>query len=180
MDFTLLIYWTDFPLGGAMKPTTDGRWAHLACAIWIPGSWKHSFHFWSFNYLFIFSNALKIFQKPAYLMLREWNQLMGLVESTRYFLFHFLCSHTIMASFLCSPSPSFFLDICHLFYLYLERICLWQRSHIFFILWNENCQNLYVKIFLLPLISCFVTGPLEAIMYYLWSFLWSLYSSKFI
>lgn len=23
--------------GGAMKPTTDGRWAHLACAIWIPG-----------------------------------------------------------------------------------------------------------------------------------------------
>jgi len=25
-------------LGGAMKPTTDGRWAHLACAIWIPGS----------------------------------------------------------------------------------------------------------------------------------------------
>uniref|UniRef100_A0A5B7CI00 Putative histone-lysine N-methyltransferase ATX2 n=1 Tax=Davidia involucrata TaxID=16924 RepID=A0A5B7CI00_DAVIN len=34
----------DFPLpcclcpvvGGAMKPTTDGRWAHLACAIWIP------------------------------------------------------------------------------------------------------------------------------------------------
>jgi hypothetical protein len=25
-------------LGGAMKPTTDGRWAHLACAIWIPGN----------------------------------------------------------------------------------------------------------------------------------------------
>ncbi|KAK9141113.1 hypothetical protein Scep_010794 [Stephania cephalantha] len=23
-------------LGGAMKQTTDGRWAHLACAIWIP------------------------------------------------------------------------------------------------------------------------------------------------
>lgn len=23
-------------VGGAMKPTTDGRWAHLACAIWIP------------------------------------------------------------------------------------------------------------------------------------------------
>ncbi|CAA6659821.1 unnamed protein product [Spirodela intermedia] len=22
--------------GGAMKPTTDGRWAHLTCAIWIP------------------------------------------------------------------------------------------------------------------------------------------------
>ncbi|KAM0876993.1 hypothetical protein ACQ4PT_035781 [Festuca glaucescens] len=22
--------------GGAMKPTTDGHWAHLACAIWIP------------------------------------------------------------------------------------------------------------------------------------------------
>ncbi|XP_052172475.1 histone-lysine N-methyltransferase ATX2 isoform X2 [Diospyros lotus] len=22
--------------GGAMKPTTDGRWAHLSCAIWIP------------------------------------------------------------------------------------------------------------------------------------------------
>ncbi|GJZ43981.1 histone-lysine N-methyltransferase ATX2-like protein isoform X1 [Tanacetum coccineum] len=22
---------------GAMKPTTDGRWAHLACAMWIPG-----------------------------------------------------------------------------------------------------------------------------------------------
>lgn len=20
-----------------MKPTTDGRWAHLACAMWIPG-----------------------------------------------------------------------------------------------------------------------------------------------
>lgn len=27
-----------FLLGGAMKPTTDGRWAHLACAMWIPGS----------------------------------------------------------------------------------------------------------------------------------------------
>ncbi|XP_073137741.1 histone-lysine N-methyltransferase ATX2-like isoform X2 [Henckelia pumila] len=23
-------------IGGAMKPTTDGQWAHLACAIWIP------------------------------------------------------------------------------------------------------------------------------------------------
>ncbi|PHT39227.1 Histone-lysine N-methyltransferase ATX2 [Capsicum baccatum] len=23
-------------VGGAMKPTTNGRWAHLACAIWIP------------------------------------------------------------------------------------------------------------------------------------------------
>lgn len=23
-------------IGGAMKPTTDGRWSHLACAIWIP------------------------------------------------------------------------------------------------------------------------------------------------
>ncbi|CAH8320108.1 unnamed protein product [Eruca vesicaria subsp. sativa] len=23
-------------VGGAMKPTIDGRWAHLACAIWIP------------------------------------------------------------------------------------------------------------------------------------------------
>lgn len=23
--------------GGAMKPTNDGRWAHLTCAIWIPG-----------------------------------------------------------------------------------------------------------------------------------------------
>lgn len=23
--------------GGAMKQTTDGRWAHLACAIWLPG-----------------------------------------------------------------------------------------------------------------------------------------------
>ncbi|KAI3890806.1 hypothetical protein MKX03_007419 [Papaver bracteatum] len=23
-------------VGGAMKPTADGRWAHLACAIWIP------------------------------------------------------------------------------------------------------------------------------------------------
>lgn len=25
-------------LGGAIKPTTDGRWAHLTCAMWIPGS----------------------------------------------------------------------------------------------------------------------------------------------
>ncbi|KAL3623078.1 hypothetical protein CASFOL_031894 [Castilleja foliolosa] len=23
-------------VGGSMKPTTDGRWAHLTCAIWIP------------------------------------------------------------------------------------------------------------------------------------------------
>lgn len=26
-----------------MKPTTDGRWAHLACAIWIPGYYCFSF-----------------------------------------------------------------------------------------------------------------------------------------
>jgi hypothetical protein len=24
-------------LGGAMKPTGDGRWCHLLCATWIPG-----------------------------------------------------------------------------------------------------------------------------------------------
>ena len=35
-DFNLVI---DIRVGGAMKPTTDGHWAHLACAIWIPGLW---------------------------------------------------------------------------------------------------------------------------------------------
>lgn len=27
----------DILLGGAMKPTTNGQWAHLTCAMWIPG-----------------------------------------------------------------------------------------------------------------------------------------------
>jgi hypothetical protein len=36
IDYILMAYKTF--LGGAMKPTTDGRWAHLACAIWIPGN----------------------------------------------------------------------------------------------------------------------------------------------
>lgn len=34
-----------------MKPTTDGRWAHLACAIWIPGFSLHILS--SIIYLFI-------------------------------------------------------------------------------------------------------------------------------
>lgn len=33
----------EFVLGGAMKPTTDGRWAHLACAMWIPGLFVYDF-----------------------------------------------------------------------------------------------------------------------------------------
>ena len=38
-----------------MKPTTDGRWAHLACAIWIPGSSVYSSHFrLSRSFIFIF------------------------------------------------------------------------------------------------------------------------------
>lgn len=35
---TLLDPCTATLLGGAIKPTTDGRWAHLTCAMWIPGS----------------------------------------------------------------------------------------------------------------------------------------------
>ena len=34
---TLLDQCTATVLGGAIKPTTDGRWAHLTCAMWIPG-----------------------------------------------------------------------------------------------------------------------------------------------
>ncbi|GJZ24614.1 histone-lysine N-methyltransferase ATX2-like protein isoform X1 [Tanacetum coccineum] len=34
---TVLAHVTLKNWGGAMKPTTDGRWAHLACAMWIPG-----------------------------------------------------------------------------------------------------------------------------------------------
>lgn len=37
-------------LGGAMKPTTDGRWAHLACAMWIPGLFVYDFMY-SFSLL---------------------------------------------------------------------------------------------------------------------------------
>lgn len=33
----VIVYYNGVFLGGAMKPTTDGRWAHLACAMWIPG-----------------------------------------------------------------------------------------------------------------------------------------------
>lgn len=33
----------EFLPGGAMKPTTDGRWAHLACAMWIPGLFVYDF-----------------------------------------------------------------------------------------------------------------------------------------
>jgi len=54
----------DFVLGGAMKPTTDGRWAHLACAMWIPGLFVYGF-IYSFLLLNLdmFSNCWHFYQK---------------------------------------------------------------------------------------------------------------------
>lgn len=36
-------YLMEFLLGGAMKPTTHGQWAHLACAMWIPSLFVYDF-----------------------------------------------------------------------------------------------------------------------------------------
>lgn len=54
-----------------MKRTTDGRWAHLACAIWIPGfflSFPINYSDWL--------TQLVLLQKLAYLILRKWSLLM--------------------------------------------------------------------------------------------------------
>lgn len=65
-------------LGGAMKPTVDGRWAHLACAIWIPGIIMLVCCFLtSYYHYFCLINISAIPQKLACPMLRKWNPLMG-------------------------------------------------------------------------------------------------------
>lgn len=55
-----------------MKPTTDGRWAHLACAMWIPGCYScfsvffffflHN-NFRSFNVFFFLETCLSDIKK---------------------------------------------------------------------------------------------------------------------
>lgn len=40
-----------------MKPTTDGRWAHLACAMWIPGCYS-CFSVFFFFFCIIISDPL--------------------------------------------------------------------------------------------------------------------------
>lgn len=70
-----------------MKPTTDGRWAHLACAIWIPGFYDFSTiprfaQFFSGTKLSAYSSIFV--QKHVYQMLKKWNLLMGFLESIRY------------------------------------------------------------------------------------------------
>lgn len=60
-----------------MKPTTDGRWAHLACAIWIPGSLS----MWLLIHLSsqdkLLTPSFCSSQKLAYQTSRKWSQLMG-------------------------------------------------------------------------------------------------------
>lgn len=58
-----------------MKPTTDGRWAHLACAMWIPGSISVSVCNFPCILVSKFLTPF-LFQKLVYLISRKWNQLM--------------------------------------------------------------------------------------------------------
>lgn len=58
-----------------MKPTTDGRWAHLACAMWIPGSISVLVcHLFCVLISVLVTSFL--FQKLAYLISRKWSRLM--------------------------------------------------------------------------------------------------------
>lgn len=69
-----------------MKPTTDGRWAHLACAIWIPGF--YGFLQCTNRPVLLGYKTLGLFiyfvQKHVYQMLKKWNLLMGFLELIRY------------------------------------------------------------------------------------------------
>jgi len=62
-------------VGGAMKPTTDGHWAHLACAIWIPGLFLYLSYLAGFSSIYLLT-LVNLFQRPAYPISREWSPLM--------------------------------------------------------------------------------------------------------
>lgn len=56
-------YLMEFLLGGAMKPTTDGRWAHLACAMWIPGLFVYAFIYSFFSLVWLCLLSVKFFAR---------------------------------------------------------------------------------------------------------------------
>lgn len=61
-----------------MKPTTDGRWAHLSCAMWIPGMCflQCFFAISSGSSAFIFSGSLIVFYRRMCIFVQKLACLM--------------------------------------------------------------------------------------------------------
>ena len=71
-----------------MKPTTDGRWAHLACAMWIPGSFLYDLiHSSLFISLLIFAKGLEFLSETCLADVKKMEPIDGLSRISKVGLY---------------------------------------------------------------------------------------------